>query len=364
MHIVADMVCAAVPHIAPDVFRLVQHARVAEQRCVVAANRCVHLRHREARLDNGEHVIRRLQRAVEQQLLLVREAPVARETAADVGHQAVMLRADIVEHHVAVVRLPAVGIIVDAEVVFPRADDGRERRPLRAVLGQRIVKFRLVLVFVHPRTARLHHCQNALARHLFRLADGVDFAGLLDEPQTAQDGVRVLDLQIGIIRLNLLQQPMRRAVNVLRRHAEQVKIHLRNLPAGQGVVSARRQRVEIRLELVDKANVGNAGQRLNLGGLQARTRPALRHQVGRQNVNLFMHIPGRLLHCHQHKLVLVKPGQVVEIAVGIKRIIFVIGLAHVFAGENDQQRRGLHGFIEPFAVSRVERCVHRNFLLD
>ena len=364
MHIIADMVCAAVPHVAPDVFRLVQHARVAEQRCVVAANRCVHLRHREARLDDGEHVVRRLQRAVEQQLLLIREAPVARETAADVGHQAVMLRADIVEHHVAVVRLPAVGIIVDAEVVFPRADDGRERGPLRAVLGQRVVKFRLVLVFVHPRTARLHHCQNALARHLFRLADGVDFAGLLDEPQTAQDGVCVLDLQIGVIRLNLLQQPMRRAVNVLRRHAEQVKIHLRNLSAGQGVVSARRQRVEIRLELVDKANVGNAGQRLNLGGLQARTRPALRHQVGRQNVNLFMHIPGRLFHCHQHKLVLVKPGQVVEIAVGIKRIIFVIGLAHVFAGEHDQQRRGFHGFIEPFAVSRVERCVHRNFLLD
>ena len=210
MHVVAHMVCAAVPHIAPDVFRLVQHARVAEQRRVVAANRRIHLRHREARLDNGEHVVRRLQRTVEQQLLLVREAPVARETAADVGHQAVMLRADVVEYHVAVVRLSAVGIIVDAEVVLPRADDGRERGPLRAVLGQRVVKFRLVLIFVHPRTARLHHCQNALARHLFRLADGVDFAGLLDEPQTAQDGVRVLDLQIGVIRLNLLQQPMRR----------------------------------------------------------------------------------------------------------------------------------------------------------
>lgn len=106
-------------------------------------------------------------------------------------------------------------------------------RPLRAVLGQRVVKFRLVLIFVHPRTARLHHRHDALARHLFRLADGVDFAGLLDEPQTAQDGVRVLDLQIGVIRLNLLQQPMRRAVNVLRRHTEQVEIHLRNLPTGQ-----------------------------------------------------------------------------------------------------------------------------------
>ena len=202
----AHVVGAAVPHIAAHVLHVVQHPRVLQPRGVVAADLAIHLGHGHTGPDQPEHMVGGGQGAFVQQALALAVPAVAGPAPGHVGHEIIVPRPHVVEHHVAVLGLPGVGIVVDAEIVPARRDNGREGRALGAVLAQGVVEHRLVLVLVHTGPGRLHHGGDARAGDLFRLPHGLDFAGLLDGAQAADQGVGVLDLQKRVVGGRPLQQ--------------------------------------------------------------------------------------------------------------------------------------------------------------
>ena len=86
---------------------------------------------------------------------------------------------------------------MDAEVVLPGGDDAGESGGEAAVLRERIVELRLVLVFIKAGLRGAHHGQDAVARDLRGPADGVDLARLLDRALAVELAGDVDEVQRG-----------------------------------------------------------------------------------------------------------------------------------------------------------------------
>ena len=179
VHVVSDVMRTAVPHISADIVHRIQHARVLEQRGVIAAYRRINVLHAHTGLNYREHVVGGGKHAFVQYALLFGEMAVAGPAARNVGYHAVVLCTHVVKYHVAVLSLAGVAVIMNAEVIAPRGYDRRETVAFRAVLPQRVIEVGLVLIFVLARTGMAHHVQYTGFGYLLGAAQGFDFAGLL-----------------------------------------------------------------------------------------------------------------------------------------------------------------------------------------
>ena len=333
----------AVPHEPADLVHALQNARFHQPLCVVAADRRVHILHFHAGTDDREQIVRGRQHAFVQNALALGEFSVARPRARNVGDHAVILRAHIVQDHVAILRLTGVAIVVDAEIVLSAGDDRRETGAVGAVLRKRVVKIRLVLVFVFSGMRRAHHGKNAFARDRLRLAQRFDLARLLDEPQRAEDVLCIADREIGKILLDAAKQTVRRTVGLLGRVAVEVEIDL-------FILSAACKRGKVALKGLNAARVAYAGDFFRFLGSYANARPALGERVRRQKIQPLLNAAVRILCGEQHGRLAFQARQVYKIAVGKKGKVFIAALPKLISRENSKQAPCVHVLIQSFAV--------------
>ena len=183
MHVVADMVRTAVPHVFANLIVRGQQTDLFQLLTAIAAGGLIHIVHEHTGLDDGEHVVRRIEGTLIQHALLFRVFAVARPATGDIVALAVPLRANVIQDHIAVFGLSHVAVVMDAKVVFAGGNDGVERGLKYAGAGEGVVELGFILVLIHAGVRSAHHAQNALARNGHGTTHGVNLARSLQGTQ-------------------------------------------------------------------------------------------------------------------------------------------------------------------------------------
>ena len=120
MHVVPDVMRAAVPHVFPNFFIRVELSNGLQLLIAVFPGGQIHRGHGHARLDDGKPVLRGVVGALIQRGLLLGKPAVAGPSAGYIVDLVVPPGAHVVQDHVAVLGLAGVAVIVDAKIVLAR----------------------------------------------------------------------------------------------------------------------------------------------------------------------------------------------------------------------------------------------------
>ena len=161
------------------------------------------------------------------------ERAVGREHPRDVRLVVLVVGRVVELHQIAVGDFRGVLVVVRIDRVRAGRDEREVRRPVRAVLLEHVLRFRLQLVLEHPRLHMAHRLDNREPRDARRLADDGDFAGALRDAKRIEDRIEIPDGRLRRRGLQLCDE------RVLTRDAAVPRIVFRRAPQRRRIAGRR-----------------------------------------------------------------------------------------------------------------------------
>ena len=152
MHIISDMMCSAMPDISPYILKFITYAYFLQLFEIIPPYFLIHKRHGKTGTQNMKHIIGSVVSAGIQKPLFFVEFTIDGPASGYIIDFIIPAGAHIVENHVPIMCLPFVGIVMNAEIVFPGGNNGRKAGRKNTALCQGIIKFCFILVLIHAVT--------------------------------------------------------------------------------------------------------------------------------------------------------------------------------------------------------------------